>query len=107
MSTNQTPPKNTFVLLWDAGPAWTPGKTSREQAYWDDHAAFMDRLFEQGLVIQGGPFADGTGALMIVQAADEREVADIFARDPFVVHDIFTLNRLKQWHIFLDAHQTS
>lgn len=107
MSHNETPTKHTFVLLWDAGPAWTPGKTSREQAYWDDHAAFMDRLFEQGVVIQGGPFADGSGALMIVEAADEREVADIFARDPFVVHDIFTLNRLKQWHIFLNAHQTS
>ena len=103
MSHTEPPTTQTFVLLWNAGPAWTPGKTSREQAYWDEHADFMDRLFAQGMILLGGPFADTTGALVIVQAASEQEVADVFARDPFVIHGIFTLSALKQWHIFLDA----
>ena len=37
--------KNTFMLLWAPGPAWVLGKTVREQPYWTEHAAFMDRLF--------------------------------------------------------------
>lgn len=95
--------KNTFVILWAPGPAWVPGKTVREQPYWEQHADFMDRLFEKGMVVLGGPFADATGSLVIVEAENEREVADIIAHDPFVVHEIFALNSLKHWLLFLDA----
>ncbi len=97
--------KNTFVILWAPGPAWVLGKTVREQAYWTEHAAFMDRLFENGTVIMGGPFTDGTGALVLVEAEEENEVRTLFADDPFVVNDIFALSSLKQWQLFLDARR--
>ena len=97
--------KNTFVILWAPGPAWVPGKTVREQPYWAEHAAFMDSLFENGLVVLGGPFADATGSLAIVEAKNEQEVADVFARDPFVEHDIFAKSSLKQWLLFLDVRR--
>ena len=97
--------KNTFVILWAPGAAWTAGKTVREQAYWPEHAEFMDRLFENGTVIMGGPFSDGTGSLVIVEAEDIDEVATLFAKDPFVIHQIFELRSLKQWQLFLDARQ--
>ena len=97
--------KNTFVILWAPGAAWTAGKTVREQAYWDEHAEFMDRLFENGTVIMGGPFSDGTGSLVIVEAGEMSEVATLFANDPFVLHQIFALRSLKQWQLFLDARQ--
>ncbi|HEY4388041.1 MAG TPA: YciI family protein [Ktedonobacteraceae bacterium] len=97
--------KNTFVILWAPGTAWIPGKTVREQPYWTEHATFMDALFENGMVVMGGPFADATGSLVIVEAENEQDVADLFARDPFVEHDIFALNRLKQWLLFLDARR--
>ncbi len=84
--------KNTFVILWAPGTAWAAGKTVREQAYWDEHAEFMDRLFE-------------TGSLVIVEAENIDEVATLFAKDPFVVHEIFALRSLKQWQLFLDARQ--
>ena len=97
--------KNTFVILWAPGTAWAAGKTVREQAYWDEHAEFMDRLFEEGTVIMGGPFSDGTGSLVIVEAENIDEVATLFAKDPFVIHQIFELRSLKQWQLFLDARQ--
>ncbi len=97
--------KNTFVILWAPGAAWVAGKTVREQAYWDEHAAFMDQLFEDGTVIMGGPFSDGTGSLVIVEAEDLNQVSTLFARDPFLVHQIFALRGLKQWQLFLDARQ--
>jgi uncharacterized protein YciI len=97
--------KNTFVLLWAPGPAWIEGKTVREQPYWAQHADFMDPLFENGTVVLGGPFADATGSLVVVEAENEQEVVDLFARDPFVVHDIFALSLRKQWLLFLDARR--
>lgn len=95
--------KNTFVILWGHGPAWIPGKTVREQPYWEGHAALMDQSFDSGIVVLGGPFADGTGSMVVVEAESEREVADLVARDPFLVHDVFALNGIKQWQLFLDA----
>ena len=97
--------KNTFVILWAPGAAWTAGKTVREQAYWDEHAEFMDQLFDNGTVIMGVPFSDGTGSLLIVEAEEMNEVLTLVANDPFVVHEIFALRDLKQWQIFLDARQ--
>jgi uncharacterized protein len=95
--------KNTFMMLWAPGPAWVAGQSVRTQPYWAQHAAFMDRLFENGTVVLGGPFADATGSLVIVEAENEQEVADLFASDPFVVQAIFAPPLLKQWLLFLDA----
>ena len=95
--------KNSFVILWAPGPAWVAGKPVRNQPYWTEHADFMDRLFENGTVVLGGPFADATGSLVIVEAESEDEVADLFAGDPFVVHGIFVRSLLKRWLLFLDA----
>ncbi len=97
--------KNTYIILWGPGPAWVAGQTVRDQPYWDEHADFMDRLFENGTIVLGGPFADATGSLVIVEAENEDEVADLIAHDPFVVHGIFALKSLKQWVLFLDARR--
>ena len=48
-----------FVVDRPAGAEWVPGKGAREQPLWDEHAAFMDDLFERGLIALGGPFLDG------------------------------------------------
>jgi hypothetical protein len=49
------------VFFLRRGSQWNPDKPVREQAYWDDHARFMDALFGAGLVILAGPFADDSG----------------------------------------------
>ena len=97
--------KNTFVVLWGPGPAWVAGKTVREQPYWDEHATFMDALFDKGMVVLGGPFADATGSLVIWEAESEQKLADLISHDPFVIHGIFALKSLKQWVLFLDARR--
>jgi hypothetical protein len=43
---------STFLVFRDPFPSWVPGLTSREQLLWDEHAVFMDRLFEEGRVIR-------------------------------------------------------
>ncbi len=73
----------------------------RELLYWTEHAAFMDQIFDDGVVVLGGPFTDETGSIVIVEAENEHEVADLFARDPFAVQGAFAINGLKQWQLFL------
>ena len=95
--------KKTFAIFFSPGPAWIAGKTSREQPYWAEHAAFMDKLFEDGTVILGGPYADYTGLLVIIEALHEEEVHDLFEQDPFVLHEIIYMSGVHEWLIFLDV----
>ena len=95
----------TFVTIFKPDTSWVAGKTSREQPYWTEHAAFMDALFEDGIVIMGGPFADYNNILVVVEAPDENAVRDLFERDPFIVQKILHLSSVHEWLVFLDARK--
>ena len=95
----------TFVTIFTPGTNWVAGKTSREQSYWTEHAVFMDALFEDGTVIMGGPFADYSNILVIVEASNENAVPGLFKRDPFIVQGILHLASVHEWLVFLDARK--
>jgi uncharacterized protein YciI len=97
--------QKTFVTIFTPGTHWIAGKTSREQPYWPEHAAFMDALFEEGIVIMGGPFADYSSIVVIIEASDENAVRDLFKQDPFMVQGIFHLSSVHEWLVFLDARK--
>lgn len=95
--------KKTIAVFLRPGSQWNPDKPVREQAYWDEHARFMDSLFDGGRVILGGPFADGSGS-MVILAAESVEVAQaIFADDPWTQQDVLVAGEVKEWTIFLDS----
>jgi uncharacterized protein YciI len=95
-----------FIVERPVGSAWDSSRDTREQRLWDEHAAFMDDLFERGLVVLGGPLADGSGhAVVVMEAAGEAEVRDLLAGDPWCVHDILGVNEIREWRIFLDARR--
>jgi hypothetical protein len=43
-----------FLVRLARGPAWDHSQPRRGQLGWDEHAAFMDALVEEGFVILGG-----------------------------------------------------
>ncbi len=92
-----------YVVLRDPGSAWVPGLPTREQPLWDEHAAFMDALFDAGRIMLGGPFSDWSGALVIFYAEDEAAAQAMFADDPWTLHDILKPGQPKAWTIFLDS----
>ena len=61
----------TFIVLSTAGVHRDLAKGSREQPYWDEHAAFIDGLVDEGFILMGGPLVDDGGAMLIVHAEDE------------------------------------
>jgi uncharacterized protein len=95
----------TFVVITASGKGWVDGLGAREQPLWDEHATFMDRLFDDGRVLLGGPFADGSGALVIVDMETDspEQVRATFEADPWVTGDIRTVAEVKHWEIFLDG----
>jgi uncharacterized protein len=98
--------KNTFLAISSAGPNGDPSKTTREQPFWDDHAAFIDQLVAEGFILMGGPLVDKRGmphgALLIVSAEDENEVREKLRNDPWFERGILKLERITRWEIFID-----
>jgi hypothetical protein len=48
-----------FAVRLVHGPGWDPARQIRDQDGWDEHAAFMDGLVDDGFIILGGPVGDG------------------------------------------------
>ncbi|PYK06153.1 MAG: hypothetical protein DME67_03405 [Verrucomicrobia bacterium] len=95
--------KNTFIAISSAGPNRDQSKGTREQPFWDEHAAFIDQLVADGFVLMGGPLVDEGGALLIVNAEDEEQVREKLKNDPWFEHGILKLESIKRWQIFIDA----
>jgi uncharacterized protein YciI len=94
-----------FLVFRNPGPAWVPGSPTRQQPLWDEHAAFMDRLFEQGRIVLGGPYADFSRVLLIVQASGEAEASELFRDDPWTGSGILVESEVIPWSVFLDSRQ--
>jgi uncharacterized protein YciI len=86
------------------GPAWDPARGRREQAGWDDHAAFMDGLADDGFAVLGGPIGEGDGeiVLLVVAASDEDAVRARLAEDPWM-ETVLTIASIRPWTIWLRA----
>jgi hypothetical protein len=100
------PGETLFVVDRPAGADWVSGKGAREQPLWDEHAAFMDDLFERGPIALGGPFLDDSGAMLVMRVADEGDARELLGPDPWCSNgrDIQGIGRIRPWTIFLDSH---
>jgi len=97
--------ENTFVVISSAGPNRDRSKGTREQPFWDEHAAFIDQLVAEGFILMGGPLVDDGGSLLIVNAEDENEVREKLKNDPWRDQGILKLESIKRWQIFIDARK--
>jgi uncharacterized protein len=93
----------TIAVFLCPGSQWNPDLPVRQQAHWDEHASFMDALFEAGTVILGGPFADGSGSMVVLAAESAEAARAIFREDPWSRQDVLVAGEVKEWTIFLDS----
>jgi uncharacterized protein YciI len=91
-----------YLVEYTRGPAWDHARTRREQAGWDEHAQFMDRLVEQSFVILGGPVGEGDGesALLVVDADDQAAVRAALAEDPWL-GNVLVIDSIRRWSVWL------
>ena len=91
-----------FVVTRKPGRTWDTLRSMREQDGWDEHAAFMDALAEEGFVVLGGPLGDDDRALHVVNAGSEREIEARLAEDPWS-DDMLEIASVERWTILLEA----
>ena len=99
-----------FAVTTAKGVNWDRARGIREQPFWDEHAAFADRLVDSGVIIVGGPIDsqnDEDIALLAVETADEAAVRSIFGADPWTVHRVFRIKEIRSWTLWLDGRSRS
>ena len=90
------------LVRFGAGPTWTSGPPE-EQPGWDEHAAFIDALVARGTMVMGGPFADYSGSLILLEDITEDEARELVAGDPFIANGVFVLDDVRAWNVYVDA----
>lgn len=95
-----------FLVTRVWGPAWNPARPRREQDGWDEHAAFMDGLAEEGFVVLGGPVGDVERGrvLLVVGAESEEAVRERLAADPWP-EELLTIESVERWTLWLRSSQ--
>lgn len=59
------------------------------------HLAHLEPLVQQGKVILAGPFTDGSGSLIVIDAASRAAVWELVAHDPYVTNGVFNKVEVK------------
>jgi uncharacterized protein YciI len=91
-----------LVVLRRAGPEWDRSKPMEEQNGWDEHAAFMDQLVEDGFLVLGGPLEDGVRTAHAVEAESPEAIREVLARDPWSESHLL-VESIDEWTIRLDG----
>ena len=93
-----------YLVERGKGPRWDHSRARREQAGWDEHAAFMEGLVDEGFVVLGGPIGkgDGENTLLVIEADDEATVRERLAEDPWPL-DLLTIESIRPWSVWLRA----
>jgi hypothetical protein len=90
-----------FAVLRARGPTWDDSKPLEQQAGWDDHAAFMDGLYDAGIAALVGPLEGTRDALLILRASSPSEIAERLASDPWSTSGLLTTKQITEWHLRL------
>lgn len=91
-----------YLVERACGPDWDHSRRRREQEGWTEHAAFMDRLVEEGVIVLGGPIGESEdgNALQIVDLQSEAEVRTRLAEDPWP-ETMLTIESIRPWSVWL------
>ncbi len=78
----------TYAVIYDVGRGWQLGKPIEEQGL-EGHYEFLQYLFQQGILIEGGPYLDDSGGLALIRAEDIDAAWELVEQDPAVINGIF------------------
>ena len=92
-----------FVVINEQGPGWEDKRPMREQRDWTEHAAFMDALEEEGIVVLGGPLGNyhKHRAMLILRGSNEQDVRKRLAEDIWIRTGVLRSIEFYPWEILL------
>ncbi|NMH95933.1 YciI family protein [Pseudonocardia acidicola] len=61
------------------------------------HGAYLKELVGQGKLKEAGPFVDGTGGVLVVEAAGQDELKTLLDGDPYVSEGVVVDQQVVEW----------
>ncbi len=95
-----------FLCMLVHGPPWDDQRGIRDQDGWDEHAAFMDQLVDDGVIVVGGPVGIGDHTAHLIEGDTETTVRARLADDPWAEDGHLTVGSLEPWSLWLDGRHT-
>jgi uncharacterized protein YciI len=90
------------VVRVERGGPWDWSRDMREQVGWDEHAAFMDGLVDEGFILLAGPLEGDRDVLWIVDADSEEAILARMAQDPWAANGMLRAVRIERWTVLLE-----
>ncbi len=87
-----------FALVIEFGPDADKRQETRPK-----HREYLKGLLEAGKIHESRPWMDDTGALIVYEAADEAEVRELIANDPYTAAGVVARSTLKEWNRVMAA----
>ena len=96
-----------FAVHREAGRSWDDDCGAFDQPGVGDHAAFMNGLADEGVILAAGPLA-GTEAgrirvLLLADAVDEAAITERLAADPWEQAHRITTTTIEPWTLVVGS----
>ncbi len=75
-----------FVVIGYDGPSAKEGRKLHRA----EHLKRLEALEREGRLLLAGPFTDGSGSLIVMEARDREEVEAFMEGDPYVREGVFS-----------------
>jgi uncharacterized protein YciI len=63
------------------------------------HPEFLKARFDEGVLVESGPFLDDSGALLVYEVETEKKLYDILAQDPYWQNvGVIAGETVKEWN---------
>lgn len=96
--------RTVYLVVREPGKGWIQDRPAAEQPYWLEHSAYLEELFDLGLVLFGGPLVEAPGKRVMVVVAESRQaVFDLLARDPWTRVEVVRVVSVHTWQWTLDT----
>jgi len=63
------------------------------------HSEYLTGLLQQGKLVLAGPFADGSGALIVYETETTEQAEQLLRADPFHAAGVFLSWRMNPWKV--------
>lgn len=77
---------------------YRPAKAALRDQHRPLHREWLGEEIKAGNVLLAGPYPDGSGALIIISAADLEAAEAFLANDPFQAHEAVDAVRIDEWN---------
>ncbi|TFI43682.1 hypothetical protein E4P29_11865 [Rhodococcus sp. 1R11] len=76
---------------------YSPELAGERQSARPQHNEWLQSLIARGTALCTGPFADGSGGLLIFESPSRLDLDEILAGDPFSVHNLIHETVIHEW----------